>query len=191
MKFNKILLTVFSLFLIITLCNHPSYSQQENADNTYYDDFEYGKYETIITEQYNKVEKSQWNRYFKKCSKKFIKNWKYNKELFKNNNYKTSYARVMLIVDKEGQILSYKIKSSCIPYKDTDFLEKIEYSIKTVNKLAPLPENYKYDFIEFTIKFHTKLPDSINSKNIDWERYGVADIEIDNRNKNIFLKSRL
>lgn len=130
---------------------------------------------------------TEWQKYFTKYSHKLRKNWKKNKQLYNNKNYNTSYARVLFKVDKNGKILSYDIKSSCVPFNDTIFIEKVKQTIDLAGKPAPLPAIYKDDDVEFTIKFHIHLPDQINTQNIDWIRYGIADVELDNRKAKIIL----
>lgn len=136
---------------------------------------------------YNRIERSTWNKYFKAQAKIIKKNWRKNKSLF-SSKYKTSYARVLIAVDKNGEILSYKIKSSCVPSNDEIFINQVKKTINSIGKFDNLPSNYRYSILIFTVKFHSKLPQDLNTIKIDWQRYGFADIEIDKRGADIILK---
>ena len=130
---------------------------------------------------------SAWTKYFNKQAKKIRKSWKSNKSIFKNSKYDTSYARALVFVNSKGEITDYKIKSYCVPYQDTQFISIVESTLSNIKRIDPLPLEYKVGAAAFTIKFHTNLPKKINSNNIDWDKYGLVDIEIDRKNVEIIF----
>lgn len=147
---------------------------------------------TDINKFYQKVENSEWEKYFENFAKYYKKSWKKNKQIFQDKKYKTSYARVLFVIDKDGNVLS-QIKSSCVPHGDTIFLAKVRQTINSGDSYTPLPTGYDGDYIIFTVKFHTNLPYNLKDKSndsIDWDRYGIADIELDNRDTKIILKDK-
>lgn len=164
MKSIKKLFSV--LFLLILLgCNLPAYSNNE----------------VIYTNFYKSLSASEWNNYFKKYDKELRKNWKKNKQIFANEKYSTSYAKVMFKINKNGEISLYDIKSSCIPSKDELFLEKVKQTIDKTSKLKPLPAKYLYDATVFSIKFYTILPAHTNYSNMTRKACGVSCSEIDTK----------
>ena len=184
----KNLLKTLFIFLIFSAINGILLIQPSPAATGDFDNFVYANCESDVIFSYKKTEAAEWNKYFKSYAKKLKKNFKKNKQIFKDKKYRTSYARIIFIVNKKGELLSYKIKSSCTPANDKEFLNIIKKTIDITSSPAPLPANFENDFIVFTIKFHTNLPNHLNTKNIDWQRYGIADIEMDNHNIEVFLK---
>jgi len=128
---------------------------------------------------YKNLEKSLWKKYFKKQAKIAQKLWQ-KSEIHKDLKYDTSFARVFLLVNKEGKIVSYEIKSTCVPYKDEKFINEVNNFLSKVI-FAKLPSEYNFDLIAFTLKLHKKLPDRINPTRINWNSYGYADIELDSK----------
>lgn len=169
------------LLFILIFSNIPAFPQD------ILENFSDGMYEKNINLNYDRIEQSTWNKYFKSQAKVFRKSWGKNKNLFKPE-YKTSFARVLIAIDQNGKIISYKIKSSCVPYKDEIFINQVKQTINTIDKLDSLPSDYRSDFLIFTVKFHTKLPQNLDVVKIDWKRYGYADIELDKRRIDIKLK---
>lgn len=148
--------------------------------------YSYGDNKYIIVSDYKKVLQDDWEKYFKKQTKLLKKTWK-KEVILKEDKYKTSYARVLFFVNRNGNILSYQVKSSCIPKGDTKFMGSVENTIKKFAKFNALPANYNNDLIVFTIKFNSYIPKKYqNAKNIEWDRYGIADIEL-SQNKSYFI----
>lgn len=172
--------TILILFLLY-LTSLSVYAQDVLAN------FSYAAHEKSMTLNYDRIERSSWNKYFKTQAKTLKKGWQKNKGLF-TPEYTTSFARVLFAVNQKGEIISYKIKSSCIPSRDEIFINQLKQTINSIEKFDRLPSDYRYDFIIFTAKFHSTLPKDLNTAKIDWQRYGFADIEIDNHNTNIILK---
>lgn len=172
---------IITILFLLIFSNIPAFSQD------ILENFSGGIYENNITLNYNRIERSTWNKYFKAQAKTVKKNWRKNKSLF-SPKYKTSYARVLIAIDRNGEILSYKIKSSCVPCKDEIFINQVKQTLNSIGKFDSLPSDYRYNFLIFTVKFHSKLPQDINTVKIDWQRYGFADIEIDKRGVDIILK---
>jgi hypothetical protein len=143
--------------------------------------------EKEVTASFNTIDTNTWDDYFKKQAKTIQKNWK-KEAILKNVHYKTSFARILVYVNKNGEITSYDIKSSCIPKGDTQFIESVELVLDKTKSFDALPSRYNYKEIAFTIKFHTNTPATINKVNIDWERYGVADIEIGKNNYEVLIQ---
>ncbi|MCM1265837.1 MAG: hypothetical protein NC200_06525, partial [Candidatus Gastranaerophilales bacterium] len=137
------------LLFLLYFSNIPAFSQDilENFSDYIYDG--------NITLNYNRIERSTWNKYFKAQAKIIKKNWRKNKSLF-SPKYKTSYARVLIAVDKNGEILSYKIKSSCVPTNDEIFINQVKKTINSIGKFDNLPSNYRYNILIFTVKLHSK-----------------------------------
>ena len=172
---------IIILLFILSFSNIPTFSQ-DIVEN-----FSYEEYEKNITLNYNRIEQSTWNKYFKSQAKVLKKNLGKNKNLF-TSDYKTSYARVLFVINQNGEIISYNIKSSCVPYNDKLFINQVKQTINAIEKFDSLPSDYRSDFLIFTVKFHSKLPQNLNAGKVDWKRYGYADIDIDKRNTNIILK---
>lgn len=169
------------LLFLLSVSNIPAFSQDA------LEKFSNGIYEKNIALHYNQTERSTWNKYFKAQAKTIKKSWRKNKNLF-SPKYKTSYARVLVAIDKNGKIVSYKIKSSCVPCGDEIFIKQVNQTINSIGKFDSLPTDYKYDLLIFTVKFHSKLSQDLNLNRIDWQRYGFADIEIDKQGADIILK---
>ena len=131
------------------------------------------------------VEKKDLTTYFKSQTKNVQKVWQ-KESIIKSTKYKTSYARVFFKLGNNGEILSYKIKSSCIPKDDTEFLQAVERTVSTI-KFNKIPTSYKNKDFNFTIKFNSYLSD-YKRKNIDWHSYGIANIEVGESNSYFILK---
>ncbi|MCR5266458.1 MAG: hypothetical protein K6E29_07685 [Cyanobacteria bacterium RUI128] len=134
------------------------------------------------------VSKDVWVKYFDNQAGKIRKVWKTNKALFKDKKYDTSYARVLIVANNTGKVC-FKIKSYCVPFYDEEFLKCVENTVKSL-KLNPPPAGYGCEYLAFTIKFHSKLPKKINSQNIDWEKCGIADIEVNNKQKEVVFNRK-
>lgn len=161
----------------------PQIEEQQEKETVKYT---YADNKYAIISSYKKVLQDDWEKYFNKQTKLLKKSWKKEVKL-KDDKYKTSYARVLFFVNRNGNILSYQIKSSCIPKDDKIFMNSVEDTIKKIGKFNPLPSNYNNDLIVFTVKFNSYIPKKYqNSKNVEWDRYGIADIEL-SQNKSYFL----
>lgn len=155
---------IILLLLLFNIGNNPVYSK--GVSNRH-----------VIEHQ---KEQSVLNKYFKRQARKLKKSWMKNKNIFIDSKYKTSYARVLFTVNSNGEILSYQIKSSCIPSGDKIFIEQVNNTIKEVKKFDKFPANYNNTSASFTVKFHVNFPLNLSETGIDWARYGISDIELDN-----------
>ena len=183
-KYFVIFLLLLQSFIFVPNMALADEITETNRINNINDNYGDNKYSVVNS--YRNVLQKDWEKYFTKQSKQLTKIWK-KETILKNIKYKTSYARIMFFVSKKGEILSYQIKSSCIPKDDTVFLDSIENTIKKFGKFDILPSNYNKDFIVFTVKFNSYIPPKYqNVKNIEWDRYGVVDIEI-SQNKSYFI----
>jgi len=180
-KFKHVLL--FLLLITSFLFSSMETFAIENAKDN---DISYDSIKDDVIIRYGQIEKSVWKKYFKKQAKITKKIWK-KSVVHSNTKYDTSYLRVLLFINEHGQIISYKTMSSCMPYKDETFKQEVEKVLSSV-KFTPLPKDYKYHFLVFTIKFHSKLPANINSSRINWDSYGIADIELANKSFKTIIK---
>lgn len=179
MKLKHIVLVFVSVFLFFSQVDIKAYSNElYNTDSMNERDLIY---------YYNHISSSEWNKYFRKQAKKIKRHWKNNKVLF-SPEYETSYVRVLIKLNKYGEIISYDIKSSCVPYNNSEFTKHIKSTINNIGYFEPLPQNYGYDYAVFTIKFHSELPQKINKSNIDWNKYGIADIEVDKKSAEVVIR---
>ena len=153
-------------------------------------DLDYSNVETEIASKYHSVAPQIWEKYFKKQTKLATKLWK-KQAILNNQKYKTSYARVLVYLNEDGSLKFYDIKSSCVPKGDTEFIKTIEESVLWKVKFEKLPSEYKGNMLVFTIKFHSNLPNSFNVKNIEWRRYGIADIEVGKEKSTFFVKENV
>ena len=147
----------------------------------------YSQISPEVVFRYEDMDHNIWENYFKRQTKLITKAWK-KQTILKNPKYNTSYARVLVYLNQDGCLKFYDIKSSCIPKDDTEFMKTVEESVLWKLKLEKLPSEYKNSIIAFTIKFHTKLPNSISAKNIEWNRYGIADIEVGKEKSTLYIK---
>lgn len=175
-KFNIVMLAFFLLQLYGT-----AYAQSTNLVYTY---------KNIQTEtEYNFLnsDQNEWKQYFNNQAKVIRKQWKKEKVLLNDNKYRTAYVRVLFFVNNKGKILSYQIKSSCIPKGDKKFIEAVERTISNIPKLKDTPQSFKHDTIVYTVKFSSYLPKFRSTQYVDWNRYGVADVEVASNTSYVLL----
>ena len=179
---NKYIFTFIFLLLSFIFSPMTAFAIEQTCDV----DISYESIKEDVIAGYIKPEKTVWKKYFKKQAKTIKKIWK-KSPVHLNSIYDTSYVRVLVFVNKDGKIISYETKSSCIPYGDTVFKKEVENVLSKV-KFSNLPNDYNYHLIAFTLKFHSQLPANINVSRLNWDRYGLADIELSNKKIKTIIK---
>lgn len=162
-------------------------SHKSDINNDLEKSLDYTSIIFTVKNNYKGINQNTWNMYFKSQAKRVQKQW-CKEALLKNPKYNTSYARVLLFVDKDGSIRNYDIKSSCIPKNDKEYIKLVKLFLNNF-KFDKLPSGYNADVIGFSIKFHSIPPSKINMNNLEWDRYGVADIEVSNKRSMYINKS--
>ncbi len=158
-----------------------AYAQSTNLVYTYKNIQAETEYNFLNSDQ------NEWKQYFNNQAKLIRKQWKKEKVLLNDNKYRTAYVRVLFFVNNKGEILSYQIKSSCIPKGDKKFIEAVERTISNIPKLKDTPQSFKHDTIVYTVKFSSYLPKFRNTQYVDWNRYGVADVEVASNTSYVLL----
>lgn len=171
-KVSCILIILFFIFPINVCANETRFFLNHNEM------YDYKKIQKEIEYNYSNVPTKEWEKYFNNQTKLISNQWKKEKSILNNDKYKTAYVRVLFFISNKGKILSYQIKSSCIPQYDKNFLKAVEHTISNIKKLKNTPQSFKHNTIVYTVKFNSYLPKFKNTQHVDWNRYGVADVEV-------------
>lgn len=186
MAFNKLkicyILPILFFVLPLAVCaNETRFLLNHNVI------YGYQRIQKEIEYNYSNVPTKEWEKYFNNQAKIIRKEWKKEKTLLNDDKYKTAYVRVLFFVNNKGDILSYQIKSSCIPKGDKKFIEAVGRTISNIPKLKDTPQSFKHDTIVYTVKISSYLPKFRSTQYVDWNRYGVADVEVASNTSYVLL----
>lgn len=132
------------------------------------------------------VDRTIWEKYFKKQQKKIQKNWHPN--LITANHYpkKKAIAYVTLVLDKDGNIVkrSYQNTTNNIA-KYKEFNNRLKQEIEkpfTKIKFDPLPSEYAEEKLIVIIKFEYSMIGDAKSKSISFNNTGIGYLECGKNN---------